>query len=209
VIKSENALFVSAEKMRLVSRFVSGDERRYYLGGVFVEPCRSGGVTITAIDGHRLVSAHDPDGYIDQPRIISLPKDTLAAIKKHNSKSRRNEVGNESLTLILRNFAPKAALERVSLSDGIVFEIDLVKATVIDGSFPDYRRVVPETASGEAAAFQTAYLKDYVEISKSVIIHCNGRGAALIDFGRDDFVGVMLPFGMEPSASLRPVWFNA
>ena len=50
---------VNPEKLWITANFQSTEQTRYYLCGVFIEPADEG-VTMTATDGHRLVTCHDP-----------------------------------------------------------------------------------------------------------------------------------------------------
>lgn len=50
------------------SGFVSTDETRYYLDGVYVEPVAKG-CRLVATDGHRLGAFHAPGGFAGDARI--------------------------------------------------------------------------------------------------------------------------------------------
>ena len=88
-----------------------------------------------------------------------------------------------------------------------------------EGNFPDVRRVIPSSVSGELAHFNLHLLariaKAYTlfsgskECTPSLI--ANGTGAALIDMRRADITGVIMP--LNPNAAtfsepnnFRPGW---
>lgn len=114
------------------SRFaISTEETRYYLNGIYLHAANADGAGPTlravATDGHRLarVEAALPDGAENMPGVI-LPRKTVGEVRKLIDEA--------------------ADLVQVSLSETKVrFQIDTVTVTskLIDGSFPDYERVIP------------------------------------------------------------------
>lgn len=72
----------SVELYKAAMLAASTEETRYYLNGVFVEPCVYGGVTLTATDGHVLVCIRDLDGSADESAIVIHPakQETTMAI---------------------------------------------------------------------------------------------------------------------------------
>lgn len=124
----------SAELKRLIdkTRFaISTEETRYYLNGIyFHEAVEAGSPVLRAVatDGHRLAQVQYalPDGAAGMPGVI-IPR--KAVLELH--RLIEDEEGNVE----------------ISLSDSkIKFQLgSLVLTTkLIDGSFPDYTRVIPE-----------------------------------------------------------------
>jgi len=112
-----------------MTRFaISTEETRYYLNGIYFHKSDSGALAAVATDGHRLALARIdmPQGAETMPEII-LP---------------RKAVGE------LRKLLDDAEGEmHVSLSETRAeFAFGSVRLTskLIDGSFPDYTRVIPE-----------------------------------------------------------------
>jgi DNA polymerase-3 subunit beta len=109
---------------------ISTEETRYYLNGIFVHTVADGKVDVlraVATDGHRLarVEMAAPNGAKGMPGVI-VPRKTV----------------NEARKLIDETSAPV----EVALSDSkIRFSFDSVVITskLIDGTFPDYERVIP------------------------------------------------------------------
>ena len=81
-----------------------------------------------------------------------------------------------------------------------------VSSGAIDGTFPDYRRVIPATTDGVTAQFDPAQLVTFQKAAALIgghavpTLHHNGDGPALVtvkDMGeRDAFIifGVLMPF---------------
>ncbi len=110
---------------------ISTEETRYYLNGIYLHAADSEGGKVlrcVATDGHRLarIDASLPDGAADIPGVI-VPRKTV------------NEVG--------KLLSDDDAVIAVSVSETkIRFATPEVTLTskVIDGSFPDYTRVIPQ-----------------------------------------------------------------
>ncbi|MCC0035150.1 MAG: DNA polymerase III subunit beta [Hoeflea sp.] len=109
---------------------ISTEETRYYLNGIFMHSIESDGalkLRAVATDGHRLARADvdAPSGSEGMPGII-IPRKTVGELQKL--------VDNPDVTVT------------VELSDAkIRFTIGSVVLTskLIDGTFPDYQRVIP------------------------------------------------------------------
>ncbi|MFK7878894.1 DNA polymerase III subunit beta [Roseobacter sp.] len=110
---------------------ISTEETRYYLNGVYmhISSTDGGGVLrCVATDGHRLarIDADLPDGATDMPGVI-IPRKTVGELRK-----------------LLEDDEMKIA---VSVSETKVrFATPDITLTskVIDGTFPDYTRVIPQ-----------------------------------------------------------------
>lgn len=105
---------------------MSNEETRYYLNGVYFH-LNEGNLKAVATDGHRLASykIDVPEGAADMPGII-IPRKAVNEVSK-----------------LLEN----QENVKISLSDSkIKFEADRIQllSKVVDGTFPDYQRVIPE-----------------------------------------------------------------
>ncbi len=123
----------AAELRGLIDRTrfaISTEEARYYLNGIYVHAADSEGVAVlraVATDGHRLARAEMPlpEGAAGLPGVI-IPRKTVAELRKLI-----DETGMDIT---------------ISLSDQKVrFDFDDTRLTskLIDGTFPDYERVIP------------------------------------------------------------------
>jgi DNA polymerase III subunit beta len=126
---------------------VSDDETRYFMNGVFVERAEEGLVTV-ATDGRRLayvkraLSGNIPDfkGVIVPPKILSL---------------------------ILRR-APEEGLIDVAINDKnifVKFGLYRLSSILIEGQFPNYQKVVPETQKYELSFKRSEFLEALKRVS--------------------------------------------
>lgn len=110
---------------------ISTEETRYYLNGIYLHAADADGNPVlraVATDGHRLASAETdlPDGADSMPGVI-VPRKTVLELHKLMEET-EGEI-------------------QVSLSESkIQFSFDGVVLTskLIDGTFPDYERVIPQ-----------------------------------------------------------------
>ena len=133
----------SAELARLIdkTRFaISTEETRYYLNGIHVHATKGGATSMlrgVATDGHRLarVELALPDGAEQIPAII-IPRKTVTEVRRLiDSIGGEVEVG--------------VSPTRIQFA----FDRALLVSRLIDGTFPDYERVIP-TANEKLAVFQ-------------------------------------------------------
>ena len=105
----------------------STDEARYYLNGVFWH-VEDGNLVSVATDGHRLalMRAPAPEGASGMPGTI-IPRDTAGEILKLLKGSKEDEVA-----IGVSPFAITLAIGATRLT-----------SKLIDGTFPDYQRVIP------------------------------------------------------------------
>ncbi len=109
---------------------IAVEETRYYLNGIFIHQSVSEGVPVlraVATDGHRLarVELPLPEGAQGMPGVI-LPRKTVTEIRK-----------------LIEDTQSDIA---VSLSESRVrfaFDDAVMTSKLIDGTFPDYERVIP------------------------------------------------------------------
>src|SRR5919199_1556915 len=123
----------SADLKRLVEKTqfaISTEETRYYLNGIFFHTIEAENATVlraVATDGHRLARLEmpAPPGAEGMPGII-VPRKAVAEIQK------LVEDGDEDVSVELS--ASKIRL----MFNGVV-----LTSKLIDGTFPDYQRVIP------------------------------------------------------------------
>jgi DNA polymerase-3 subunit beta len=130
-----NEFSVSADELRrLVDRTafaISTEETRYYLNGIYLHAAEHEGVAFlraAATDGHRLarVEMALPEGAGQMPGVI-VPRKTVSEVRKLIDET--------------------GASVRIALSETRVrfgFEEILLTSKLIDGTFPDYERVIPQ-----------------------------------------------------------------
>jgi DNA polymerase III subunit beta len=109
---------------------ISTEETRYYLNGIYFHTLDASGIPVlraVATDGHRLarVEINAPTGSEGMPGVI-IPRKAVAEITK------LVEDGGESVDIELSS-------AKVRLTFGGV----VLTSKLIDGTFPDYQRVIP------------------------------------------------------------------
>jgi DNA polymerase-3 subunit beta len=123
----------AADLKRLIDRTrfaISTEETRYYLNGIFLHAANSEGVPMlraVATDGHRLARMEIPlpEGAAGMPGVI-VPRKTVSELRKLI-----DEIDQDV---------------QISLSDTkirFVFGNAVLTSKLIDGTFPDYDRVIP------------------------------------------------------------------
>ena len=123
----------AAELKTLIDRTrfaISTEETRYYLNGIYLHAATCDGVEVlraVATDGHRLarVEITLPDGASGMPGVI-VPRKTVAEIRKLIDET------DSEITVSLSETKLKFA-----------FGDAVLTSKLIDGTFPDYERVIP------------------------------------------------------------------
>ena len=109
---------------------ISTEETRYYLNGVYMHVADSDGGKVlrcVATDGHRLarIDADLPDGTTDMPGVI-VPRKTVGELRK------LLEDDDVQIAVSVSETKIRFATPEITLT-----------SKVIDGTFPDYQRVIP------------------------------------------------------------------
>ena len=218
---------LDANLVRIAYAFASTEETRYYLNGVNVEPAPNGdGAVITATDGHRLFSAIDRSAMIDpdaKPFVLQVPKDALKLCRPKKD-ARRIIVNHATLTATIH-----------AVDSDIVGDVQQTKPVsapfdcIIDGTFPDWRRVMPGQLDATAStSFEGKYLASFAaagdelakhefngaNITTTQILSASTNAPAWIRWsGIDDAFGVLIPRIMPshkpPQSISHPAWTRA
>lgn len=160
---------VAAERMRLAASCMAKHDIRYYLNGVLVEPREAGGVFIVATDGHRLIAVIDPTGEASEPTILSLSADMLRRMPRPSAADGFPMGGKVNKLLpadtetghrvILDTFRERSAL----VLTGAAGEPACIHLSpIIEGNFPDWRRVVPSNLPELKPGTTDVYRYDYL-----------------------------------------------
>ena len=109
---------------------ISTEETRYYLNGVFLHTAESGGAPMlraVATDGHRLarVETAAPEGSIGIPGVI-VPRKAVSEVQK-----------------LLEDPSQDVGVEISTAKARFSFGNVVLTTKLIDGTFPDYARVIP------------------------------------------------------------------
>ena len=111
---------------------ISTEETRYYLNGIYLH-ARDGLLRAVATDGHRLALAEQPlpDGADSMPGVI-IPRKTIAELRKLID-------GTDSDVQVT------VSESKIRFRTGTV----VLTSKLIDGTFPDYERVIPRNNAKE------------------------------------------------------------
>ena len=125
----------AAELRRLIDRTrfaISTEETRYYLNGIFLHAVEEGAASClraVATDGHRLAQVEIalPPGAGGMPPVI-VPRKTVGEVRK-----------------LIDEVDPGQTIEVALSTARIRFKVDraVLRSRLIDGTFPDYQRVIP------------------------------------------------------------------
>ena len=110
---------------------ISSEETRYYLNGIYLHAAESDGVAVlraVATDGHRLARFEMPlpEGAKDIPGVI-IPRKAINEIRK------LIDVAGDTIEIGLSDNKLRFSFDHVTLT-----------TKLIDGTFPDYERVIPK-----------------------------------------------------------------
>ncbi|MEE2981220.1 MAG: DNA polymerase III subunit beta [Pseudomonadota bacterium] len=130
---SHNFALAAASLRRLVdkARFaISTEETRYYLNGIYLHAVTdrdTGNLRAVATDGHRLsrVDVALPDGAAGMPGII-VPRKAVTELRK-----------------LIDEFDSDVAVSLSETKIRFAFDEVVLTSKLIDGTFPDYNRVIP------------------------------------------------------------------
>lgn len=128
---------------------ISTEETRYYLNGIFLHAVGEGATSMiraVATDGHRLarIDLPLPDGAAGMPGVI-VPRKTIQEVRKLLDEA------NEDVTIRL-------SANRVLVELGGA----VLRSRLIDGTFPDYDRVIPKS-NDKILTIETKAFKDGVD----------------------------------------------
>jgi hypothetical protein len=220
---------VNADLLVRSMNAASDEETRYYLQGVAVAPCACGGVELVATDGHILSVFRDEDGYTDahgngRPApIVRLGKDDISLIRRAEKGLRfathyvvvEGDCAGSTLTVIPAQSGTQAVEAKREATMGAYPAI--VGKHFIDGSFPDYRRVLPRLDSlgpCRQLTFDPAVLAKLARVVErrkqttavSWAMAPKGDGPILVRAGDwDNWYGVMMPMRGD-GAVAYPAW---
>ena len=193
---------INLRALKACALVASTEATRYYLQGVSLEVAPMHNIMV-ATNGHVLIAAKRasasntvqtaPEG---TPPII-IPSTMIAQIKLTRRSPDTGELTIEK--------------DRLTLE----YDAGTLVGKAVDGTFPDWRRVVPASVSGEVGHYNPAYLallgKAYALLTdsdcKALSIGHNGEACALVDLGENN-IGAIAPCRSPPPPTERPDWIN-
>lgn len=217
-------LVMNADLFRIAYACVSTEETRYYLNGVQVERHPQRGLLYISTDGHRLLVVHDADATaLDLPKGGVILRAVPAQLKIFK---RAKWCDSLRMTVTLSdnvNGPQDCALADVVNATKEKPEQITPQGTImlarIDGSFPDWRRVVPRLEThGPFPAFRAKYAADFEQVGRDLAkalgsdanyasMSINGQGAAgpaLVSWGAHPALGVLMPLAAAHPVAVFP-----
>jgi DNA polymerase-3 subunit beta len=183
---------------------------RYYLNAVCLDVAPDGSAVAVATDGHIMlalpVERAEDDG---EPRATAagqyvIPRDVLEGLKapwKGGAATVTIDAGAKTVTVTVAGKASSSAL--------------------VDGKFPEWRRVVPRKVSGLASQFNAEYVATFGKIHKLLggkyspgILHNGGDGGNFVESAArvllpGEAVGVLMPLrGYDGATVENPAWLD-
>lgn len=186
---------------------------RYNLKGVCID-VRAGDVTLVSTNGYVLLAVPYLDD-VEGDRLIGqwiVPREALEAVKPCKA-------GRATLPIAVE-IIPGAQTpdpERPGVTIGAPDTITITGATTtttkpVDGRYPDWRRVMPGSASLEVAQFDPALVARFGDVHALLsgstkfkpVIHHNGRGGALVSGLGRYALGVIMPYRVDADDMVHP-----
>jgi DNA polymerase-3 subunit beta len=177
---------------------------RYYLKGISVDARANGDVVLVATDGHRLLAYPVAVDNIEAlaPGEYIIPREALEAVKP--AKAGRVTLPIQ-IDIVTAPDQPDPARAGVTIKGKTSITVTGATSAVtapIDGEFPDWRRIVPASTSGEIAQFNADYVSGFGDVCKLLggkygpYINHNGGSCAVITNLPGAF-GLIMPFRMD------------
>lgn len=185
-------IIINPEIVLALREFIPQKDNRSYLHGLHVELNQSESFLV-ATDGHALLAYHHNEGHgeADKGQVrFTVPKELLVGLKPRGS-----------IAIILDEDQKTCTLHQQGASRF---------SNVIKDRYPDWRRVVPPSISGEVALYNPALMVPIAKAAKHLgALHSyvtpNGDSGGHVGFGREDIVGVIMPLWGELARSF-PDW---
>jgi len=186
--------FLPADDLRAAFQCISTEHTRYYLGGVLIED-----YTLVALDGHQMLTIDLPGDHhvgaecftqgMDAPRMPGTPQGAgfILSCDATDKAFKAKAYGGD---LWVYGDIETGILQFVAKHDkgGEMYRTGVLEFSVIDGSFPEWRRVV---AKGDGGTTSIAY--DPTVLARLV------KAADVIEKGR----AVRLTGGATPGDSIK------
>ena len=208
---------VRVECLKAANPFISKEETRYYLNGAYI----SKGLIVTT-DGYRMAVIKPnalPECWADDAPEFILPAETIKKILqvKPITKHIPLFVAFDTESRVASVFHMDEDDNRETLA--------AFTYTPIDGTFPDFRRVIPKAenfdsknrkkneSSVNMQGFNSKYLGEFLSFGKCVTFYQNIDSEAPSLFRAEclefSALGVLMPMsGAVKAADLIPSWLN-
>lgn len=179
----------------LAKHIAPKSEIRYYLVGVLLEVTDAGRFYVST-DGHKLVVIREAKQEADENGQWIIPRDVILGIK-----------------LSKRPVIDVCEFSQENGKASITYCGTETRFNLVDGKFPDWRRVIPSKVSGEIAQFNPNYLVAIRDCAAATVgigkcsglyLAHNGNSAGLYQAGDVNFIGVIMPLRVDRAESYIP-----
>ena len=172
---------INANLFAACARFVSFEETRFYLNGIYIEPLETG-VRIVATDGSRLFAAVDPEGQAPSSAIVYLDRKAVMACKP--GRATHAEI-DESVTLI--------RFTECNNEGEVLQTVKAIPTHPVGGTFPDWGRVVPDIDLNESTP-QISFCADVLKAALEASAILNGKQSTFTMHARTAGTPVLVTF---------------
>jgi DNA polymerase III sliding clamp (beta) subunit (PCNA family) len=199
---------IKANELEAVALCASNEETRYYLNGIFFERYKDGSHSLTAMDGYRLASIRSQALEDVMDSFIIGSADIKKALTLYKAEVKNNKAMREHFKIQIFHQEGKLQVSVAShptTDDAPIVETSF-EALAIDGTFPNYRRVIPQPVEAEKqsgiCAFNASYVADFGTIAKLLtcnkleVVQLESTGVdcpLIVRVHYDGFQGVLMP----------------
>jgi len=182
---------------------------RHYLNGIYCE-IRGNDAILVATNGHVLGAFNCAQAVVfdEGERREDTSFIVPCALLEDAKLSLKGEC-----TVELKHDDPTISIRRITLRDS--YSDITVGGDEVDGKFPKWRMVIPQSVSGEVAQFDPELIARLAAASKAILnvrrnaiiplyLAHNGDSGALVSIGDDNFVGVLMGLNMSRVANSIP-----
>ncbi len=185
-----SVIYISHNKLKAAAYFSPVKDTRYVLNGILIEstPVQT---RVVATDGLALFCVKDDAKGNNVDNFVGVvPVDTVKQILSWKAQSK----GAASLSVVITTRDDPAEEHRAEWAGNVaIFKL-------IDGKFPDYRRVVPTDVSGAASNFNPELLMKCKKAAEAL-----GRKEGLYDFKQGGNSAAIAVFSSEAFAVVMPM----
>jgi hypothetical protein len=197
-----------ANTWKALCRIAAKDDTRYYLLGVALDFSTPGRCHAVSTDGRRMlvVNAECDRETLEaaKGRTFIVPRELLERVKSFA----RNVPG------VLVKIEPTA--DDVNTGTATVYGDATTSSALVDGRFPEWQRLVPDTVSGERGDYNFEYVGEFYKIAD--LLNCRfptliGNGpdrSAIISFGKSggNVFAVLMPMRADADTYEYPQWLK-
>jgi len=208
---------LNAKLVAAIAQFKAHHDIRYYLNGVYVEPCDEGGALLVATNGHVMGIWHDTTATIERPAILSVSSKLITACT--GGKGNRRLVDKFGrLTVIDKKTDAEIYIQPVDKKTTIV-ELEQYE---VSGAFPNWRSVAPVLDKTQVQLFDV-FAPEYLRLAtdaarigcglkfNGVTLRQKEKGSAIVvqfsDIGASGFMAIVMPM-RDGAMTKNPPWLK-